>query len=184
MSLKYSVSLIPLATGSSDGVFVGVLVGYQYNSTITSWYTSGDANGGAGNGYNAGDLPGIQSVDITTSSYANGVADSGTGSDGRVGGLGYQFEGSDNSSYGFGTVSNGIIGNGVTRSDDAFNSADVPNVCAITQVNSDADTITSDESWLDANRDFGVTATPVDERLVVKDASDTIIGGQDDRTCN
>ena len=72
--------------GSTGADYVGGLVGYNNNGTITASYTTGTADGGDGDEDRVGGLVGLNSGSITAT-YATGDADGGDGNNDRVGGL-------------------------------------------------------------------------------------------------
>ena len=87
-------------TGSSySGNFIGGLVGYQSQGSITASYATGAVAGGDGGNDRVGGLVG-ESQGSITASYATGDADGGDGDSDFVGGLvGWQDGGSITASY-------------------------------------------------------------------------------------
>ncbi len=96
-------------TGSSDDViFIGGLVGRQYDSSIILSYATGNAAGGGGDYDGVGGLVGYQFNGSITASYATGAADGGDGDNDQVGGLvGRQEGGSIILSYATGNAAGG-----------------------------------------------------------------------------
>ena len=98
---------------SDDPVYIGGLVGYQINSSITASYATGDAAGGNGDFDYVGGLVGYQyqqgsGYSSITASYATGVAAGGNGDFDYVGGLvGRQEGGSITASYARGVTAGG-----------------------------------------------------------------------------
>ena len=96
-------------TGSSySDNYIGGLVGYQDEGSITASYATGDADGGNGSQDRVGGLVGLSYGSITAS-YATGDADGGDGYSDSVGGLvGYQGSGSSiTASYATGDADGG-----------------------------------------------------------------------------
>ena len=93
--------------GGEEGVglggFVGGLVGFQANGSITASYVTGDAAGGGGDVDFVGGLVGVQYGSSITASYATGAAYGGDGDYDRVGGL----------------VGAGVVDSSITASDAA-----------------------------------------------------------------
>ena len=139
--------------GSGHNDRVGGLVGYQYNSSITSSYATGDPEGGSGHNDRVGGLVGYQYGGSITSSYATGDIDGGEGGSDHVGGLvGNQRSGGGTitSSYGFGTTVNGEYSN-----THGASPSDVTSASALTQTNSG----TSDTNrWSTDAWDFGTSS--------------------------
>ena len=80
-------------TGSSGGgIYIGGLVGSQYQGSITASYATGAAAGGDGDYDYVGGLVGRQDGGSIMASYATGAAAGGDGSNDYVGGLvGWQY---------------------------------------------------------------------------------------------
>ena len=93
--------------------FVGGLVGYQWGGSITTSYTTGDADSGGASFDYLGGLVGLQSSGTTiTASYAIGDVRGGTSTSGSLGGglVGVQVGGAITASYAMGNIHGGTSG--------------------------------------------------------------------------
>ena len=90
----------------SQASYVGGLVGFQFDGSITASYATGSVDGGDGHD-GVGGLVGYQDAGNITGSYATGSVDGGDGSDGVGGLVGLQFDGSITASYATESVDGG-----------------------------------------------------------------------------
>ena len=93
---------------SDDYIYIGGLVGWQGDASITASYATGAAAGGDGGLDHVGGLVGWQGGGSITASYATGAVEGGDGNSDYAGGLvGWQDFGSITASYATGAAAGG-----------------------------------------------------------------------------